>query len=143
MARKHDPIQHDPAFKNLVTDFPEDTLRWLLPQAEEQFGKIIKVDFKEIRVEETKDSDNPVLHILAPTLDYPPQERLKWTVHTYIKLYQMLDRRRFEKYMDFVDKYGKIKEQEKGIILQHLNESEEGFMIREAILQEGRQQGIQ
>ena len=45
MTKKSNKLRHDPSFKNLVLDFPEDTLRWLLPEAEHHFGKILKVEF--------------------------------------------------------------------------------------------------
>ena len=34
----------DPNFKNLIWDFPVETLRWLFPEAEEIYGKIIKAE---------------------------------------------------------------------------------------------------
>ncbi len=81
-------MQHDSRFKNLIQDFPKETLRWLLPEMEARFGKIIKVKLKDIRADEIENSDNPVLQILTPTLDYPPEERLQRTTQAYIKLHQ-------------------------------------------------------
>ncbi len=38
-------IPHDSNFKNLFYDFPKETLQWLLPQAEQNGGKIVSIDF--------------------------------------------------------------------------------------------------
>ncbi len=38
-------ISHDHNFKNLFLDFPKETLQWLFPQAEQNWGKIVSIDF--------------------------------------------------------------------------------------------------
>ncbi len=38
-------IPHDSNFKNLFYDFPKETLQWLLPQAEQNWGEIVSIDF--------------------------------------------------------------------------------------------------
>ncbi len=38
-------ISHDSNFKNLFYDFPRETLQWLLPQAEQNGGGIVSIDF--------------------------------------------------------------------------------------------------
>ncbi|MBF0290089.1 MAG: hypothetical protein HQM14_19910, partial [SAR324 cluster bacterium] len=121
-------MQHDSKFKNLVQDFPKETLRWLLPQ-------------KDIRADEIENSDNPVLQILTPTLDYPPEERLQRTTQAYIKLHQQLDLRLFYKYVDFLDAYAKIQPEEKEQILNLMTETNGGMMIREMLMEEGLEKG--
>ncbi|MBF0236951.1 MAG: Rpn family recombination-promoting nuclease/putative transposase [SAR324 cluster bacterium] len=242
---KSNSLQHDPSFKNLITDFPEDTLRWLMPEAEQRFGKILKVDFirqemkkqwlsdegreldvpvqytfehqqllivliehqrdkaafsifklahytldvmeqfgdipvipmvifaderkwrkdiqteirnelwgdlwmlfrfkkvklKDMSAKEALESNNPVLNILVPTLDYRPEERLDIALKTYTQLSGVLSLRMFEKYMDFVDHYAHIQPEEKNLIIETLTKKQEGIMIRDAILQEGIQIG--
>jgi len=237
---------HDSAFKDLVQDFPEDTLRWLTPEAEatygpiqeiiflreemnhqwlndkgreldipmlirfksgpaiisliehkgdkptfsiykvahymldlaeaypaipivpilvfadsakwrkdvqreikvEVFGKIWlyfkyhKVKLKDMKASEILGSDNPVLHILSPLMDYPKADRFKVAADAYLNLKIQTDEARFRKYMDFIDKYAKIKREEKVELLDLLNHREEGIMLREALLEEGREEVV-
>ena len=41
---EHD-FSHDSGFKNLVLDFPKETVRWLLPGVERVYGKLKDVTF--------------------------------------------------------------------------------------------------
>lgn len=69
------------------------------------YFKFHKVKLKEIPASLVETSDNPVLHILTPLLDYPSDERLSRTLGAYIKLNEQLTPRLFEKYLDMLDAY--------------------------------------
>lgn len=45
MTDNNDDFSHDSAFKNLVMDFPEETVRWLLPGVEHFFGALNRITF--------------------------------------------------------------------------------------------------
>lgn len=241
-------IRHDPAFKNLIQDFPEATLEWLLPDAIGTYGKVISVDFprqemkkhwlsdkgreldipirytfkndtilvvliehqhdkeafsifklahytldlmemfpalpivpvvifadpakwrKDVQLEirssflgelwlyfkfqkvKLKDipaaramaGDNPVLHILAPQLEYARSEKLQLIFDAYVKTFRELTPRQFQKYMDMIDNYAKLTPEEQQELLNNfIGKSEDPQMdtIRETILKEGRQTG--
>ncbi len=38
-------ISHDHNFKNIVPDFPRESLDWLLPQVQEHFGELKSFEF--------------------------------------------------------------------------------------------------
>ena len=205
-------FSHDSAFKNLIEDFPEDTIRWLFPESEEILGKILKIEplreempkfwlsdpgretdypmrvnyesgpaiialiehksskddfsiyklahyaldlaeaypnepilpivifadqkkwrkdvpreielkalgqtwlyfkYKKVKVNDLNaagiaDCDNPVLHILTPLMSYPKEERLQYISNAYLNLFRLTNRRKTQKFMDFIDKYADL-----------------------------------
>ncbi len=36
---------HDHNFKNLLADFPKEAPDWILPEAAEKFGAVLKIEF--------------------------------------------------------------------------------------------------
>ncbi len=51
-------ISHDQNFKNLVLDFPVETLQWVLPEAIERLGPVEKVEFTRQEPKKRKLSDS-------------------------------------------------------------------------------------
>ena len=107
------------------------------------YFKYHKVKLKDMKASEALGSDNPVLHILSPLMDYPKEDRFKVAADAYLNLKRQTDEVRFRKYMDFIDKYAKIKKGEKVELLDLLKHREEGIMLREALLEEGREEGLE
>ena len=94
-----------------------------------------RVKLKEMSATPIQESQNPVLHILTPLLDYHENDRLQWTIHAYQKLSRLTDLKRFYKYMDYIDKYANIKENEKQKVIDAIVQSEDTIMIREALME--------
>ena len=102
-----------------------------------------KVKLKDLKAADYLNSENPVLHILSPLMDYPAENRFQVAADAHINLKRLGDTAQLRKYMDFIDKYAKIKPAEKAELLNLLTHREEGIMLREAILEEGIEQGIE
>ena len=102
-----------------------------------------KVKLKDMKAAEYLNSENPVLHILSPLMDYPAENRFQIAADAHINLKRLTNTAKQRKYMGFIDKYAKIKPSEKAELLNLLTHREEGIMLREAILEEGIEQGIE
>ncbi len=75
-------------------------------------------------------------------MNYPKEERLKWAVKAYWGLFKSAVPRLFLKYLDYIDKYGKIKKAERQGFLKILEgQKEEGAMIREWLMEKGKEEG--
>ena len=57
MSEDDQDFSHDSGFKNLVLDFPKETIRWLLPGAEKVFGKLKEISFPLQEMKKQKLSD--------------------------------------------------------------------------------------
>jgi predicted transposase YdaD len=49
---------HDHNFKNLFADFPKEALEWILPEATEKFGTVLKIEFVRQEPKKRKLSDS-------------------------------------------------------------------------------------
>ncbi len=58
---------HDHNFKNLFLDFPNETLKWFFPQAEQNWGQVHKVEFVRQEPKKRKLPD-PTLVLDMPIL---------------------------------------------------------------------------
>ncbi|MCP4376395.1 MAG: hypothetical protein GY794_09505, partial [bacterium] len=88
-------------------------------------------------------SSNPVVKILLPKMLYPPEERWEVIRQAYIGLFQFVSLALFEKYMDFIDIYAEVREDEREQLQQELQEQKEFVMIRQMIKEEGFREGEQ
>ncbi len=240
-------ISHDHNFKNLFSDFPEEALKWLLPQALQEYGALRKVEFirQETQKHKLTDSsrtldlpilftfedakiilwliefqedkqkfsiyrllhyvadmieahseaiviptviftdrrkwrkdvdlkvesvflgetflkfkylqirlfnyqardyyqaDNPLVKILLPKMNYPPDERVEVILQAYKGLFQLSTPLLFDKYVDFIDIYAEVAEDERESILNELQNSKETIMLAQYIKEKGIQEGIQ
>ena len=71
---------HDHNFKNLFLDFPKETLEWLFPQAQQNWGQVRKVEFARQEPKKHKLPD-PGLSLDMPILfSFENQQLLLWLV---------------------------------------------------------------
>ena len=240
-------ISHDPNFKNLFQDFPRETLKWLFPQAEQNWGKIVSIDFTrqepkkhhladaglvldlpilfhfekqqlllwlvEFQEDKSKFSiykllryttdmmeaypdalvvptvlftdrikwrktvllelhtqindrlflhfeyvfhklfdlnardyynmDNPVVKILLPKMKYDKHERIEVIRQAYKGLFQLATRGLFDKYVDFIDVYSEISDQEQQQLYEIIIQHKETAMLAQYIREKGRQEGME
>ena len=240
-------IPHDPNFKNLFLDFPRETLEWFFPQAEQNWGKIVSIDFTrqetkkhhlsdagleldlpilfhfekqqlllwlvEFQEDKSKFSiykllryttdmmeaypealvvptvlftdrtewrktvplelhtqindrlflhfeyvfhklfdlnardyynvDNPVVKILLPKMKYEKHERIEVIRQAYKGLFQLVTRGLFDKYVDFIDVYSEISDQEQQQLYENIIQHKETAMLAQYIKDKGRQEGMQ
>lgn len=61
-------------------------------------------------------SQNPVVKILLPKMNYLPEERWEVIRQAYIGLFQLVSLSLFEKYMDFIDVYAEVRPEERETI---------------------------
>jgi hypothetical protein len=236
---------HDHNFKNLFLDFPIETLEWFFPQAEQSWGKIVRIDFKrqepkkhhlsdaglaldlpilfhfenqqlllwlvEFQEDKSKFSiykllryttdmmeaypdalvvptvlftdrkkwrksvplelhtqindrlflhfeyvlhklfdlnardyynmDNPVVKILLPKMNYRKEERIEVISQAYKGLFQLVTRGLFDKYVDFIDVYSEISDQEQKQLYENIIQHKETAMLAQYIKEKGRQEG--
>ncbi len=239
-------ISHDQNFKNLFLDFPEDALKWLLPQALQEYGAICHIEFLRqepkkykladpykdldlpilftfervkiilwlVEFQEDKHkfsiykllhyvtdmmeahpqavviptvlftnrrkwrkdvdlkleakfcgeiflqfkylqirlfnyhardyyhSDNPLIKILLPKMNYQPDERTEVIIQAYKGLFQLATPMLFDKYVDFIDIYAEVLEEEREDIVSKLTEQKETVMLAQYIKDKGIQEGI-
>jgi hypothetical protein len=100
-----------------------------------------KVKLKNMDAAEIRESDNPVLHLLSPLMDYPEEDRCRVAADAYINLRRSTDTKRFMKYVDYIDRYAKITKEEKNSLMALLTTRKEGIMLREALMEEGLEKG--
>jgi len=92
-------------------------------------------------------TDNPVVKILLPKMSYKKEERFEVIRQAYSGLFQLVSSGLFDKYVDFIDTYAEIGEQEQQKLHDEMVQHKETAMlsqyIREKGIQQGMQQGIQ
>ncbi|QTD51977.1 hypothetical protein [Sulfidibacter corallicola] len=103
----------------------------------------LKVRLRDKPVDAIWTSNNPVWYILAPLLDYPEEERLHVAAMAYIHLLRVTDRGTLIKFMDFIDIYAKLNQDEKRAIDRQLDQEEDGMMVREILMEKGIEIGEQ
>ena len=237
-------VSHDSNFKNLFKDFPSETLKWLFPQAEQTWGKIVSIDFTSpepkkhrlsdaglvldlpilfhfenqqlllwlVEFQEDKSKftiykllryttdmmeahpaalvvptvlftdrkkwrksvpielhtqindrlflhfeyvfhklfdlnardyynmDNPVVKILLPKMNYEKHERIEVIRQAYKGLFQLASRGLFDKYVDFIDVYSEISDQEHHQLYETIIQHKETAMLAQYIKEKGRQE---
>jgi len=240
-------ISHDQNFKNLFIDFPEDALKWILPQALQTYGALCNIEFLRqeppkqkltdsyrdldlpilftfehskiilwlLEFQEDKSkfsiykllhyvtdmmeahsqaiviptvlftdrrkwckkvdlklvsefcgetflqfkylqirlfnynardyyhSDNPLVRILLPKMNYPLDERTEVIIQAYKGLFQLAKPILFDKYVDFIDIYAEVLKEEREAIVNKLTEHKETVMLAQYIKDKGVQEGIQ
>ena len=238
---------HDHNFKNIFLDFPKETLKWLLPQVEQIWGQVLKVEFVRqepkkrklsdpsfvldmpilfsfenqqlllwlvefqedkakfsiykllhyttdlmelyphalvipmvlftdrtnwrkdvVRKLETKLNDilflhfkyiffklfdfnardyyninNPVVKILLPKMNYKKDERIEVIKQAYSGLFQLASRMLFDKYVDFIDVYAEVSEEEQEKLYHEIIHYKDTAMLAQYIRDKGMKQGIE
>ncbi len=87
-------------------------------------------------------SKNPLIKILLPKMWYPPEMRVEVILRAYQGLFELTSAALFEKYVDFIDIYADIRQEERDEILTSLEERKETIMLAEYIKDKGRKEGI-
>ncbi|HKL82529.1 MAG TPA: hypothetical protein VJ879_08430 [Desulfobacter sp.] len=91
--------------------------------------------------------ENPVVKILLPKMNYAKEDRIEVIRQAYKGLFQLTTRGLFDKYVDFIDVYSEISDQEQQQLYETIIQNEETAMlaqyIREKGIQEGMQKGMQ
>ncbi len=97
-----------------------------------------KVKLKEITVNSIQESHNPVLHILTPLLDFPPEQRMFRTAQAYLKLRELVEEDQFCKYADYIDHYAQLTADELERLETELTYQEGGPMLRDYLEEKGQ-----
>ena len=87
--------------------------------------------------------NNPVVKILLPKMNYKKDERIEVIRHAYSGLFQLASRMLFDKYVDFIDVYAQISEQEQKSLYHEIIQHKETAMLAQYIRDKGMQQGMQ
>lgn len=86
---------------------------------------------------------NPLLKILLPKMDFRKEDRLEVIRQAYQGLYELAAPMLFDKYLDFIDVYAEITENEKESVYQDLKEHKETAMLAQYIKKKGFEEGLQ
>jgi hypothetical protein len=84
---------------------------------------------------------NPVVKILMPRMNYAPEERLEVIRQAYRGLFELTAPMMFDKYVDFIDVYAGIREDEREAIFREITEQEDTVMLAQYIKDKGFQEG--
>lgn len=97
----------------------------------------------DYRAKDYYHTPNPLLRILLPKMIFSQKERKTVICNAYKGLFDLVDRRLFDKYVDFIDIYAEISEEEKDDLYRELSENEETVMLAQYIRNKGFEEGIQ
>jgi predicted transposase YdaD len=87
------------------------------------------------------DHHNPIVKILLPKMDYKPEERAEVIQQAYLGLFRLAAPMLFDKYVDFIDVYAEIRDEEREAIYRLMTEREETAMLAQYIKDKGFQEG--
>lgn len=79
------------------------------------------------------DHPNPVVKILLPKMDYEPEERTEVIRQAYRGLFELVAPMLFDKYVDFIDVYAGVREDEREAIFREMTEQEDTAMLAQYI----------
>ena len=104
-------------------------------------------EFQLIRLFDYKARDyyntpNPLLKILLLKMDFKEEDRLEVIRQAYQGLYELVAPMVFDKYLDFIDIYAGIAEDEKETIYCDLKEHKETAMLAQYIKSKGFEEGM-
>ena len=88
------------------------------------------------------ESQNPVVKILMPRMNYTFEERTEVIRQAYLGLYQLVTPLLFDKYIDFIDVYAGVQEEEREALTRAIEEKEETAMLAQYIREKGYQEGL-
>jgi len=86
---------------------------------------------------------NPVVKILLPKMNYKKDERIEVIRQAYSGLFQLASRMLFDKYVDFIDVYAEVSEEEQESLYHEIIQHKETAMLAQYIRDKGMQQGMQ
>ena len=153
---------HDHNFKNLFLDFPEASLRWLLPSVLKTWGPVRHVEFVRQEPKKRNLSDRGLVLDLPILFTFGKRQLLLWLVEsqedkTKFSIYKLLRYTTdfmegypkasvipavlFDKYVDFIDLYARIDPTERENLYREFSEKEDTAMLAQYIKDKGRQEG--
>ena len=93
-------------------------------------------------------NQNPIVKILMPRMNYTPEERPEVIRQAYLGLYQLVTPMLFDEYVDFIDVYAGVQDQEREELYRTIVEKKEetamlAQYIKEKGFNEGMEKGIQ
>ena len=86
--------------------------------------------------------NNPVVKILLPKMNYKKDERIEVIRQAYSGLFQLASRMLFDKYVDFIDVYAEVSEEEQENLYHEIIQHKETTMLAQYIRDKGMQQGM-
>ena len=89
------------------------------------------------------ESQNPIVKILMPRMNYSPEERPEVIRQAYLGLYQLATPMLFDKYVDFIDLYAGVKDKEREELYLAIVEKEETAMLAQYIKEKGFNEGME
>lgn len=89
------------------------------------------------------ENPNPIVKILMPRMNYTPEERPEVIRQAYLGLYQLVTPMLFDKYVDFIDVYAGVQEDEREELYLAIAEKEETTMLAQYIKEKGFKEGVQ
>lgn len=134
-----------------------DRKKWrtnVLRQLESRMGNKVFVHFEykycklfDFNARDYYETNNPVVKILLPKMNYEPSERKKVIRQAYLGLYQLASIALFEKYIYFIDTYAQMAQEEQVSLYQEFITKKETAMLAQYIKdighKEGRKEGQQ
>jgi hypothetical protein len=84
---------------------------------------------------------NPLVKILMPKMNYRPEERYEVIRQAYMGLFELAAPTMFDKYIDFIDVYAEIREDERESLLLEMTKQEDTVMLAQYIREKGFQDG--
>jgi hypothetical protein len=87
-------------------------------------------------------TNNPMISVLLPKMNYKPEEKSEVIKHAYAGVYQLAPLM-FDKYIYFIDMYAEVSESEREKIFKELEEQKEMESFSQYIKQKGKQEGLQ
>ena len=89
-------------------------------------------------------NQNPIVKILMPRMNYAPEERPEVIRRAYPGLYQLATPMLFDKYVDFIDLYAGVQDQEREELYRAIVEKkEETAMLAQYIKKKGFNEGME
>jgi predicted transposase YdaD len=109
--------------------------------------EFLHFEYQLIRLFDFKASDyydypNPVVKILLPKMNYTPSQRGEVIRRAYQGLFELVTPMLFDKYVDFIDVYAQVKEEEKESLYNEIFEQEDTAMLAQYIREKGFKEGL-
>ena len=89
------------------------------------------------------ENQNPIVKILMPRMNYLPEERSEVIRQAYLGLFKLATPMLFDKYVDFIDVYAGVRDEEREELYLAIAEKEETAMLAQYIKEKGFNEGIQ
>jgi len=132
-------MSHDQNFKNLILDYPRQAIEFAAASEAARLGEDVRI--LPLREEQLK--ERLVARLNLPNMQYAPEEKVEVYANAVRGLRTLEpDRERQIKYLDFVDIYANLDENERERYQQHYAEEIETMSaFADRFIEQGMQQG--